>query len=380
MKTMQQTTIRVLHVLPWMTAGGVERRRAGIAEHSSDAFEHQFFTFKASGESADRIRAAECKIHEASVVRLKGLAPFIELAQRIRDYQPHIIHGAVFEGVTLAATVGRAMRVPIVLGEETSDATNRSWRGHALFRALAMATDRTVAISPQVVRRLQQTTNIPVHKIHLITNGVESFDAVTDVARAAAKEAFSLPQDAFVLGTMCRLVDDSHKRVSDVIRAMPQLLGALPNAHLLVCGSGREKAMLEALAKELGIAEHVTFAGTVKPYDGFSAMDVFVHVAQREGFGLCVAEAAFCALPTVTTGVGGIAEIVVPDQTASIVPVGDSSAIAEAVLELAKNPALRERYGAAARQRAIERFSVERYVRDVEALYHMLIKEKKVRV
>lgn len=209
---MQYTTIRVLHVLPWITAGGVERRRAGIAERSNDVFEHQFFTLAAKGESADRIRAAKCRIHESSVSNLKGARPFIELAQVIREYKPHIIHGAVFEGVILAATVGRAMRVPIVFGEETSDATNRSWRGHALFRALAKATDRTVAISPQVVTKLQERTGIPPSKIHLITNGVESFDAVTDASRTEAKAAFSLPQDAFVLGTMSRLVDDSHKR------------------------------------------------------------------------------------------------------------------------------------------------------------------------
>lgn len=377
---MHQPKIRVLHVLPWITAGGVERRRAAIAEQSGDAFEHQFFTFVANGESADRMRAAGCVIHEASVSRLTGTRPFIELARVVRAYKPHIIHGAVFEGVILAATVGRAMRVPIVLGEETSDATNRSWRGHGLFRALAMATDRTVAISPQVMEKLQTLTGIPAHKIQLIVNGVEPFDEVSDAGRAQAKKSFSLPEDAFILGTMSRLVDDSHKRVSDLIRAISIIRQDLPNAHVLVCGKGRDKPMLEQLAQDLGVAEHVTFAGTVKPAEGFAAMDVFVHVAQREGFGLCVAEAAFCGLPTVTTGVGGIAEIVVPDTTASIVPVGDPPAIAKAVLALAKDSELRARYGAAARKRAVERFSVERYVRDIDAFYHALIEEKQVRV
>src|SRR5699024_6017442 len=243
------TKIRVLHVLPWIASGGVERRRAAIAEQSSEAFEHRFFTFKSQGEIAHRMVNAGAQITDARDDRLQSHRSFTDLARVVREFRPHIIHGAVFEGVILAATVGRAMRVPIVLGEETSFATNRSWRGHGLFRALAMMSDRTVAVSPQVQKSLQTLTGIPAHKTHLITNGVESFEAVTERSRTDERSAFSIPEDAFVLGPMCRLVTDSNKRVSDVRRARPWRLEELPRAHLLLCGDGRDKAMLEQLAR-----------------------------------------------------------------------------------------------------------------------------------
>lgn len=375
-KVTLHSPIRVLHVLPWITAGGVERRRATVAELSSASFEHRFFTLVADGANADRIRAAGAPISTASVGSLRGIAPFKELMAVVRDYRPHIIHGAVFEGVILAAVVGRLMRVPIVLGEETSDATNRSPRGHFLFKSLAMMTDRTVAISPQVVERLQHMSHIPASKIHLVMNGVDAFDAPTPTQQAVARAHFAIPKDAFVLGTLCRLVDDSHKKVSDAIQAMPLILARIPHARLLICGSGKESAMLQQLAETIGVHHAVTFAGNVDPFQGFAAMDVYAHVASREGFGLSVAEAAFCALPIVTTGVGGIAEIVHDQEHALYVPVGAPEAIARAVIRLYDDPALGERLGQAARTRALENFSSIRYVRDLETLYRQLLEEK----
>ena len=372
--------IRVLHVLPWIREGGVERRRAAIAEQMTTDFEHRFFTFQAEGELADRLQAAGATITCARDDALTGPRTFMDLARVVRDYRPHIIHGAVFEGVILAATVGRVLRVPVVLGEETSFATNRSPRGHALFRGLSMLTHRTVAISPQVEQMLTETTGVRAQKVELVMNGVDPLEAVTPASRAASRAQFKLSDDAFVLGTMSRLVNDDTKRVSDIIRAMVRLRRTVPHAQLLVCGDGRDRPMLEALARDVGVDDVVTFAGNVVPQEGFHAMDVFVHVAEREGFGLAVAEAAFCALPMVTTGVGGIASIILPDTSARVVPVGDVDAIAKAVEEFAQDPALRERFGQAGRAYAVDRFSSARYVRDVEALYRQLLQEQKVRV
>lgn len=371
--------IRVLHVLPWIAGGGVERRRALIAEYSDNTFEHRFFALRSFGANHARLLAAGATVEHMDMHRLKGLRPFKELLRIVRDYRPHIIHGAVFEGVTMASVVGRIARVPVIITEETSQATTRSWKGHLLFRTLCQMADRVVAISPQVEGMLRDRTRVPKDRIVLITNGVEPLDWVSEAERNDAKARYGLPETAYVLGTMSRIVDDSNKRVSDAIRSLVTLRERIPTVHLLVCGDGKDRIVLEHLVKELGLEGAVTFAGNLaEPYEGFSAMDVMVHAASHEGFGLAIAEAAFCGLPIVTTGVGGIAEIVVPEETGIFVPVGDPEAIAAAVTRLYEQPTLREAMGQAGRDRAMERFSAQRYVRDVEALYHQLLREKKV--
>lgn len=370
-------TLRVLTVLPWIASGGVERRRAMLSELASDDFEHLIVSFTADGELERRIRAGKAKLKAVGGKQITSLNSWRDVALEIDRFRPHIIHGAVFEGNILAAILGTLLHVPIVILEETSEATNRSSRGHKLLRMLTRLADRIVAISEPVARDLERVTKVPVSKISLITNGVEPYEVPSKEARAQARARFGFLNQELVVGTMCRLVDDSHKRVSDMIRAMalPQLDSIA--VRLLVCGDGKVRQELETLSAELGVSERVVFAGTlIDPRDGFYAMDIFAHVAAREGFGLAVAEAAFCALPIVTTGVGGIAEIVVPDETALIVPVGDPEKIADAILALATDPEKRLQMGEAGRERALARFSAQRWVNDLESLYRELLREK----
>lgn len=373
--------IRVLHVLPRIYRGGVERRRALIAESKNPDFEYHFFVLEARGDTYDRIIRAGGTVHALGVPKLLGMTPFWRLFQLVRSLKPHIVHGAVFEGVMMTSVVGTAAGFPILIGEETSEARNRSWKGHLLFRALMSRMDKAIAISPQVREAMTGLSGIPPEKIQLITNGVLPYEYVTTDAREKAKLKFGIRSDQFVVGTLSRLDDDSEKRVSDVIRAVANLNAAGVDAVVLVCGDGLAKIGLEELSEQLGVRANVVFAGNVaEPFSGLAAMDVFAHPSVREGFGLAVAEAAFCGLPVVTTGVGGIAEIVVPEETGIFVPVGEPEAIAAAVTRLYEQPELREAMGMAGRARAMERFSAQRYVRDVEALYYQLLREKKVKL
>ena len=369
--------IRVLHVLPWIRGGGVERRRAILAEgYADDTYELRVLGLSVGGAAADRIARSTADLVNCGGVSLTSVRAWKQVALEIRSFRPHIIHGAVFEGNILAATLGALLRVPIVVLEETSLPIYRKPRAERLFQTLALAADRVVAISPQVADYVREKARVPARKVATITNGVEPLEIPSSDEREAARARWEIPQDALVLGTLSRLVDDENKRISDVIRALPAVLDRQPNAHLLVCGDGRARPELESLVSELGLGEKVTFAGTVIAKDGLAAMDIFVHVASHEGFGFAVAEAAFCALPIVTTGVGGIAEIVVADETALLVSVGSTDEIAHALVTLMEDPTRRRAFGAADRARALERFSAQRWVNDLESLYQELLKEK----
>lgn len=367
---------RVLHVLPWVIGGGVERRRALFAELQSPEFDVLILCFGARGPLLERIQRSSASLVSLGGAELREVRTWRAVVAEIRRFRPHIIHGAVFEGNILAATLGRTLGVPIVLIEETSLAIHRSPRGHFLFRSLAALSDRVVAIAPQVKAFLMERAGVPESKITTITNGVEPLAQTTMAARLAARERWGLRPTAFVWGTLSRLVDDDNKRVSDVLKALALVRRRGLDVQLLVCGDGRERPMLEALADELGVSEDVVFAGNIIAEEGLAAMDVLVHAASHEGFGLAIAEASFTGLPIVTTGVGGIAEIVIPEETGIFVPVGDPDAIARACSRLMEDSSLRLSLGEAGRSRALERFSADRYVRDLESLYRELLQEK----
>lgn len=360
--------LRVLHCLPWIAGGGVERRRLMLARFlDRSRYQQRIVVRSCMGTVAKRLRDEGVEVIELGEGRLfepRLMAKAIRIA---REYRPHIVHGAVFEGVAMALVAGRACGAKVV-AEETSHATNRSRAGHALFRGLVALSDACVAISPAVGDYLVEVTGVPRQRVTVITNGVFA-PVIPDTDRVELRQALGLSPEAFVVGTVCRLVDDSHKRVSDLIRATA-LLGDLPAFRLLVVGSGKEREGLEQLARSLGVSDQVHFAGYRDNVGAmYKTMDVFALVSSREGFGQVVAEAMLANLPVIATSVGGINDIVDDGRTGVLVRPCDPELLAQVIRRLHDAPLQRSALASAGAQRARELFSAERYTRDVDSFY-----------
>ena len=169
------------------------------------------------------------------------------------------------------------------------------------------------------------------------------------------------PDDAVHVMTAAYLIAD--KGVHHLVRAMSA--PGLRRARLSVVGDGPELESLWSLSQSLGIADRTTFLGLRTDLQLLlREADIFVHPAVwEEAFGLTVAEAMAAGCPVVGSRVGAIPEIVTDGETGFVVPPGDSFALARALERLAHDPGLRARLGAAARQDAVERFDLERCVR-----------------
>lgn len=366
--------IRILHCLSYVATGGVERRRLILARGlPRERYEQRLVARSASGPISDELRAAGVPVDLVGGTSFFDVRAYARGIRIARDFRPHIVHGAVFEGVGLAVALGHAVGATVVV-EETSHAINRSRAGHALFRALAFSADACVAISPAVASYLEKVTRVPTARITVIENGAVEPRVDAGVTRESSRRALGLAENDFVVGCVCRLVDDSNKRVSDLIRALALLAPGEPRLRLLVVGDGLQRAMLEQLALQLGVAGRVAFAGHREDVGNcYVAMDVFALVSRNEGFGLVAPEAMFCSLPVVATRVGGLVNIVVDGVTGKLIPPCEPVAIAQALNELIHDPELCLRMGQAGRVRAHERFSAARYTRDVERFYQRLL-------
>lgn len=294
----------------------------------------------------------------------------------VKAFRPHLVHGAVYEGVALAVAAGRALRVPCVIGEETAVAPDRRWTGHALFAGLAHATDHMVAVSNPAARYLSKKLRVPGHRVSLILNGVRRPEAIPLEMGMQVRASFGWGPRDFVVGTAGR-VWDRVKRISDVIEAVTRMGAEAPNVRLLVVGDGPDRQRLEQAVAERGLSERVGFAGyqsDLQPY--YQAMDAFVLASSQESFGMVLVEAMFARLPVVATQVGGIPDVVVPGQTGALIPPERPDRIEVELRALYSDPSLRQRWGAAGADRAEQHFTAERYVRDVEALYLRLLGER----
>lgn len=171
-----------------------------------------------------------------------------------------------------------------------------------------------------------------------------------------------------VIGTLSRLVE--RKGHDLVLRALPEVLAEFPEAVYLVVGDGPDRARLEALARDLGVAASVRFVGEVQEGDlaaWYRTCDLFVLPSREirrsghvEGFGIVFLEAGACGLPVVGGRSGGVVEAVEEGRTGLLVDPESPAELTGALLRMLRHPEEARALGRAGRDRAERQFTWER--------------------
>ena len=147
----------------------------------------------------------------------------------------------------------------------------------------------------------------------------------------------------------------------------------LPNADLLLAGEGPDRGLIEDLARSLGIADRLKFLGVRNDVpDLMRAADLFAMTSASEAASLTLMEAMASGCPVVVTDVGGNPELVRNGIDGVLVPRGNAEACAEAMIRILSVAALAKRMGAAGRERALERFDLNRTIARYYGLYSKL--------
>jgi len=137
-------------------------------------------------------------------------------------------------------------------------------------------------------------------------------------------------------------------------------LAELPGVAAVLLGEGPQRASIESLAAELGVADRVVLTGwRDDARDLLSTFDVFVLPSRRESFGISIVEAMLAERPVVATDVGSVSEVVVDGETGLLVASDQPGALAQAIRALLEDPDRSRRMGARGREVALERFTPE---------------------
>jgi glycosyltransferase involved in cell wall biosynthesis len=152
--------------------------------------------------------------------------------------------------------------------------------------------------------------------------------------RAVARRSLDVADDGFVMLTASRLA--AWKRVDRAIRAMPRIRSWVPGAMLLVVGDGEERARLEALARDLRVADAVRFVGAVPQADVMSYMqasDVFLAIADLSNVGNPLLEAMACGMCVVAVDAGDTKDLIADGRSGRLVDGSNRSGIARPLEE-----------------------------------------------
>ena len=379
---MNKKKIKILHIQETIGSGGVERRRLSIARHlDKNVFDQKFVCTFARGNIPDEIRNEGHSV--ISIGKLKSPLDWRQhkkVQKIIDEYKPDIIHGAVFEGVTMAAINGWIKKVPVILIEETSFPINRTWKANLLMKFFAKISDRVIGVSSAVSEEyLKEKLNLSEKKVSLINNGVALPRTITADDIINEKNKWGIKSDDFVIGSIGRMLDDSNKRFSDLIYAFAEFATDKKNVKLILVGDGKEKEVYENLVGELKISERVIFTGYQSDVTLFyRLMNIFSLVSTHESFGLVLAEAMLNKLPIIATKIGGMKYIVDDQETGFLVEPKNIKEISSKIQVFYQSPNLREEMGKKGYNKAIVEFTETVYVKKIEKLYLNALTEKKI--
>jgi glycosyltransferase involved in cell wall biosynthesis len=370
--------IKVLFIQESIGSGGVERTRLSLAKLlNKSQFELKIICTNSFGSFADKIRDNGVEVIE--IGNLKSIFDYKQhqkVQRIIEDFKPYIIHGAVFEGVTMVAVNGFIKKVPIIIIEETSDPQNRSWRGNILMKLFSLVSDKVIAISPNVADYLTKTAKISNRKVITINNGVEIPRDVNNFEIEKLKKKYSIQPDDFIIGSIGRLFNH-HKKYTDILEALAKLADI--RIKLMIVGEGNDRKLIQNKATELKIENQLIMVGyqyDTAPF--YKLMDVFCLASQREGFGLVAAEAMLHKLSVIATRVGGLQNVVKDNVTGYLVTPNSPDELCLKISELVSQPNLRHQMGEAGYSRALKNYTEENYVKKIENLYIDLLKQNKI--
>ena len=234
--------------------------------------------------------------------------------------------------------------------------------------------DQVIAISEQVSRSLK-SGGVSPERIRVVYSGIDSPVLPSDLSGQASRSRVGLPSQARVFGTVANLFPRKGYHV--LLEALPRVLATVDDAHYVIVGSGDSEyeQQVRAQTQRLKLSDRVHFVGfqsVVWPW--LAAMDLYVHPALMEGFGIAVLEAMAMARPVVATAVGGVPEIVINGETGLLVPSGDPDALAAAVITLLTEPEQRAKLGLAGRERVLKTFTIAAMMGQLSETYEICLR------
>jgi glycosyltransferase involved in cell wall biosynthesis len=368
--------MRILYVIDSLKIGGAEMLLVDMVRAYTQQGHEVSVAYFTHGELYDDVRAMGIPIHRLSERGLKDPGVMPRLLRLIRAGQPEVVHTHLSKS-DASGQIGAALaKTPVRVSTIHNVNPWRSSRFFSLLMRQATAgCQRHIAVSSEVRDYTVQWSKYPAEKMVVIENGINlgRFDPAT--ALPLDKMAlWGVPPDAPTVGIIGRL--EAQKGHHILLRAAQLVAEEMPEARIIVIGSGPLREDLQALSADLGVDDKVVFAGSLRDMPrAFATLDIVTFSSLWEGLPVALLEAMAMERPVVATTVGGIPDVIDDGRNGLLVAPDDAGALTDGLLRVLGDEGLAKRLGAEARRTIQQRFSDEVMHERIMDLYQSLLKQ-----
>jgi glycosyltransferase involved in cell wall biosynthesis len=300
-----------------------------------------------------------------SAIRIIGVVSFhLKIFFKIRTIKPDIVQVQYIEMGISAWLIKKILRIPYVVWGRGSDINQLNRFSRIKAKPILQNANAILALTENMRIKLKNIYNT---EIYIVPNGIDLEEYTGSPTIPDRKPG---TKNILFVGSLRPV-----KGVQYLITSMKKIHEELPDARLILVGDGEEREHLEALSIQLGLQKYVEFIGKVsheKVKTFMQQADVFVLPSLSEGFPNVILEAMACGLPIIASPVGGIPDIITNDTNGYLVEVKDTNDMANKILLLLSDDALRKKISDNNRN-LVKKYTWENVILKLEKIYESSI-------
>jgi glycosyltransferase involved in cell wall biosynthesis len=358
--------INVLALIQHLRPGGAERMFVSLARslQYKEGIRIHVAVFLGGGLFEKDLEEVGITVYRLDKERGMKLGRLISVRRLCRDLKIDILHMHEFSAAQWGRAACLGLKRPVRL---VTDHTVSGWKNpvkHLIVnRILLHGTGKIVTVSRAAMVSLIKREGVPEERLRVIYNGVEPCQTYRTGRQ----------KDKPLIGYAGRL---SEEKGCDVFLESVLILKAAGiSFQAVLAGDGPMRPELEKMVTVNGLTPYISFTGALphgKMLNLIEQLDIAVLPSRQENCSIALLEYMAVGLPSVVTSAGGSPELVINGETGFCVPVNDPVALAEALLRLLRDEALRQRMGEAAKIRYFKKFTVDKMASDYLTLYSEL--------
>jgi glycosyltransferase involved in cell wall biosynthesis len=370
---------KVLIIIATDPIGGPGKGVLQLLEHApADAFEYQLCNFCAENRPLGQF-VDEAQRRNLNLSLLKQRFTFdphliIQARRVIRERDINLIQTHGYKANTIGLFLKVLCRLPWMGFAHGFIEEDRKLRFYNRIERLVLRRANLIVAVSESLKASLTRSGIAAHKIRVVHNAIDSNEATPQISRNEIRQRYGLTPAHKVIGVIGRLSPEKGQMI--FLKAMEKTARGIPGVKALIVGDGPDRAALEAFCRGKGLSDHVLFLGYQKRIaDLYQALDLLVLPSLSEGLPNTLLEAMTFGVAVLATTVGGVPEVV-QNGNGMMVPPNDPEALAERMVELLGQDALRHAIGLKGKNSLYPRFAPHTRVRQITGLYEELLSER----